>query len=89
MSKKIWRFTIQAVERQTIKMPALAHILDCQRQSFGALSLWAIIDPAQAQEDREIAIIGAGHPMPDDLNDYIATVQDGELVWHVFDVRRT
>ena len=53
------------------------------QMQHGVLVLWALVDPLQPKEQRTINIFGTGGPAPD-TGVYIGTVQDGGMVWHVF-----
>ena len=86
MTTTIWKFTLEITDRQTIQMPAGARFLNVAEQR-NQPCLWAVVDPTQPTEDREIAIYGTGQPITGELGVYVGTVQThGEnLVWHVFD----
>jgi hypothetical protein len=52
----------------------------------GVPCLWALVDPEQDYTDRTIDIIVTGHDIVDLFTrTYIGTVQQGPLVWHVFE----
>ncbi len=68
-----------------VSMPFNAKLLTVQVQA-GRFQLWALVDRANRQQERLIVIYGTGHPLPDKVGDYIATVQEGPYVWHVFDL---
>jgi hypothetical protein len=84
----IWKFPVELADRQVVRMPAGAALLTSQYQ-YGRLNLWAEVDPSADLEDRVIAIVGTGNPMPEAETVHVATVQqmDGQLVWHVFEVK--
>jgi hypothetical protein len=84
----IWKYGLEITDRQTLRMPAGARLLTAQHQ-HGRLNLWAEVDQSAETEDRTIAIVGTGNPMPEGKAEYLATVQAwvGHLVWHVFEVR--
>lgn len=85
---KIWKFSLDIIDQQTIAMPLDAKILTVQMQMGGA-QLWALCNENQTQtEDRSIAIYGTGNPMPEEPGEYIATFQGmgGALVWHAFEL---
>lgn len=67
----------------TLSLPVGAKVLDVQLQDR-RLHLWACVDLAGAHVDRRFLVFGTGHGVPDGLQ-YIATVQDGPYVWHVFE----
>ncbi len=85
---KIWKWTLQLIDLQTIKMPIGAKMLTVQIQ-YGNPQLWALCDPEEPTEGRHIAIYGTGNPVPDIVGQqYIATFQlcNGELIFHVFEI---
>lgn len=84
----IWKYGLEITDRQTLAMPAGAQLLTAQYQ-HGRLNLWAEVDPSAETEDRTVAIVGTGNPMPEGKAEYVGTVQAwvGHLVWHVFEVR--
>ncbi len=86
MKRKIYKYVLQIDDNQAIEMPEGATILTAQMQR-GHLCLWAVvdIDPELPQKMRHIEIIGTGNLFTEAPRRYIATVQDGSLVWHVFE----
>lgn len=87
--KTIWKYSLQLTDLQSLSLPQGAEILTVQAQG-GGLYLWAIVDPARETEERVIGIIGTGNPVitgGDIDRRYIATVQRGSFVWHVFERR--
>lgn len=84
----IWKFPLDVVDLQAVKMPAGSRLLTVQVQ-HGSPVLWAIVQPTAPVVRRDIRIVGTGHPLPAALGEYIGTFQmlEGELVWHAFDAR--
>ena len=85
--KTIFKYTLDPFV-SAVKMPAGAQILTVQAQ-HGQAQLWAIVDTERPDELREFAVVGTGHPMPDDHGEYVSTFQlpDLGLVFHVFAAR--
>ena len=87
----IWKFPIPFMaEPSTHQVPAGAKFLTAQIQlsayvGGGGIMLWGLVDPEAPLEARTIQIVGTGHEVPANAR-YIATVQDGALVWHVFEI---
>jgi hypothetical protein len=77
----IWKYIIG---NGPISMPKGADILDVQCQD-GSIALWALIDPAEPREDRTFKVIGTGWTFDNPGHYYIATVQVGSFVWHIFE----
>ncbi len=87
--KTVWKFAIQPLHVQHVKMPEGAKIL-CVGVQNGEAFLWAEVDPSAKETHRRIQVEGTGHEMHDELeNDrrYIGTffLSGGELVYHVYE----
>lgn len=84
MSSRVYKYPIPRAGVMRLPIPKGAEILTVQVQR-GAMCLWARVDDNQgADEFRKIAVVGTGHPVPKDGR-YIATVQFGDLVFHIFE----
>ena len=83
----IWKYNLAARDMSggAIEMPRGARILDVQMQA-GYMHAWAMVDRQAPIVHRRFGVYGTGHDIPDSPGDYIATVQDGSFVWHVFDL---
>ncbi len=66
------------------EMPYGAKVIDAQIQGAD-ICLWAICDPEEQKQTRRFAIVGTGHRLPS-FSTHVATVQDGQFVWHIFEV---
>ncbi len=86
MNWTIWKFPIELIDEQDVKMPLGAEILTIQWQG-SQLCLWAKVLPERDLVSRRIIVHGTGHPMPRHDARYIATVQahGGALIFHAFD----
>lgn len=89
MNKQVWKFDLQLVDMQPIKMPEDAEILSVQEQG-GILRIWALVNPDNKKEVRDFEVFGTGHNIYYDMGverKYIATVieKDRPLVWHIFE----
>lgn len=80
--RTIWKFPLQITDRQNVNLPPNAQLLDVQVQDRQPC-LWAMLDPEEPRESREIQIFGTGHPATD-AGTYVATFQYKFLVFHVF-----
>lgn len=85
MGRTIWKAALKATELQGIEVPAGAEML-CAREQFDSICIWYRCDPNAPPETRTIAIIGTGHPAPDDGR-YLGTasLHGGQLMFHVFE----
>ncbi len=81
----IWKYPIEVVQEQVLQIPQAGRILAVQPQGAGVLCLWAKVNPDLPNEPRIIQIFGTGHQIPSSSKEYIGTVQQGPLVWHVFE----
>lgn len=81
--KTIWKFPIRLTDEQLVTMPRDSAALSCQMQD-GQLCLWAFVESDAPMETRTVRIVGTGHPLDEGGEQFIDTVQDGRLVWHVF-----
>ncbi len=87
-TKQIWKFEIGA-SQSTIEVPRGAEILTVQTQNERAC-VWALVDPANDKEIRNIEVFGTGHDINYEMGanrKYIGTTQfrGGELVLHFFE----
>ena len=85
--KVIYKYVLESKEIQEIEIPYNALILSCQFQN-NELCIWANVDPEEKKGKLKILILGTGNPIPEEyLNgcyEFLATVQVGIFVWHVF-----
>lgn len=84
----IWKFTLALTDSQTLTMPHNAKVLTVQMQ-HGNITLWAKVCPAEPSAVRQFAIVGTGHISNIAIineKQYVGTVQDDSLVWHIFDL---
>lgn len=84
--KTIWKFPLEVVDKQILRMPMQAEHLSVQRQR-DQICLWSLVDKTLDMQEYLVEVVGTGHPMPpgDRFRKYVGTVQVvGELVWHVF-----
>ncbi len=88
---KIYKYPLAVLDAQEILVPQGAFVLSVQIQHHGGIVFWAMVDDEAGPERRTYRVFGTGQPIPDDLTNarngsrYLGTVQDGVLVWHVFE----
>lgn len=81
----IHKFELALIDDQRIEMPQGAIILSCQIQR-GNICLWAEVNTDLNKTSRRFLIYGTGNPILQKANRvFIATVQQGQFVWHVFE----
>ena len=82
MANTIWKYKLDATT--ILAMPIGASILTVQIQN-SQLCLWALVNPTIQSVEREFHVFPTGGSGPPSDWPYIGTVQDGELVWHLFE----
>ena len=82
----IWKFPVQFVDEQFVKMPKDAQLLSAQVQGT-QLCIWALCDETWATSNRRIRIHGTGHEIVGHPGRHLGTVQldGGALIFHVFE----
>jgi len=87
MTLRIYKYQLDLVPMQTIKAALVKAPLNLGWQ-HNRVAMWALIDDALPLEDRQIAMVGTGHPLPEGvahgLWHYIGTVDEGAFIWHFF-----
>lgn len=93
MSRVIWKYPVDIIDKQIIEMPQVAKILCVQIQGKEKF-IWAEVNPMIAEhnnklEERIIRVFGTGSNIPEFINlNYIGTVQEGNFfvfVYHFFE----
>ncbi len=79
----IWKFPLT---QENVDMPQGSRLLTVQIQ-HGVPTLWAEVNPKEETVTRRLAVIGTGwvDGIPEHLG-YIATFQQGVMVFHVYDL---
>jgi hypothetical protein len=85
--KTVWKFPLETVSAQTVKIPLPAKVLTVQPQGDG-VCLWAEVSPELEKVKVDILIAGTGHELPDKPMRYINTFQllNGTLVFHAYEM---
>lgn len=81
--KKILKYPLSSVGEQFLLMPKDAKVLTVQMQ-HNQMCLWALVDISKSVRRYKVNILGTGHEFNEIIGPYVATVQDGQYVWHVF-----
>ncbi len=81
----IWKAVLKLTDVQDIDVPEGAEMLTA-REQHEHICVWFKCEPSNPITNRRIAIVGTGHPAPDDGR-YIGTglLHGGQLVLHVFE----
>jgi len=86
--KKIYKYLLQAVDFQNLKLPKGSKIISVI-ELYDGMVLYAIVDTDTSKTELyDIAVKGTGHPFPDKLDTYTfldsVKLMNGSLVFHVF-----
>jgi len=80
----IYKYKLKIAFTQLCKMPLKSEILDIQMQ-HGLPTMWAKVDKNSEIIDVKIDMYVTGKNLPKNFNkEFLATVQDGAMVWHFF-----
>jgi len=91
--RKIYKYTIETTDVQTIKVPKLAGVnsfteqflkVDVQKEKP---CIWCLVDTMEEEQEITLHVVGTGNPMPllskdNYLGSYM--LYNGELVFHLF-----
>jgi hypothetical protein len=82
---KIWKIELTKERTQLVKMPEKSEIMDIQMQN-GKPVMWFLTNPESKEIEVKINMYGTGWETHENTSkdEYLSTVQDGELVWHFF-----
>lgn len=82
--KVIWKQVLDKTDKQVVKLPIGADILDVQVQG-GKWCLWFLCRVDTPLEERHIVTYATGQQIDSVSGSYIGTIQDGPFVFHVFE----
>lgn len=80
--KTIWKYKIEI--GHGCPMPVDALILSAQLKD-GFITIWALVDPKASEEYRDIVVCFTGEHFNADNLVFIDTIQQEEIVFHVFE----
>lgn len=82
---KIWKFELKKERTQLVNMPEKSEIIDIQMQN-DKIVMWALVSPETPEIEVKINMYGTGWETHENTSkdEYLATVQDGDFVWHFF-----
>lgn len=82
---QIWKYMLNLEDAQTLSIPRGAQFLSVDNQR-GQLCLWALVAEAAELEERTIAVIGTGNPIPPGRSyRFLGTAVIETFAWHVFE----
>ena len=80
----VWKFPLPH-PRTVLSMPKYARVLTAGVQE-DHIVIWAQVIPAQPPEHRVFNVFNTGEQLPEDVRDWVGTVQIGPIVWHIYEV---
>lgn len=82
----IWKTVLKPLDVQQIEVPAGAELMFA-REQHEEICVWYRCDPQAKREQRQIAVVGTGHPAPGPEGRYLGTaaLQGGRFMFHVFE----
>jgi hypothetical protein len=85
--KTIWKYEFDIADQVTLMIPPGHTKLHWGRQNPDKICLWALVDSSLIDEPNHFTVVGTGHDLSLSQNEmtYLASVQDGPFVWHVFE----
>lgn len=85
-TREVWKVSMRPEPWElVVALPSMAQPLSAQMQN-GNISIWFLVDPTRSLVNRNLLVVGTGMPFKSRFHSYIDTVQNGDLVWHVFEV---
>jgi hypothetical protein len=82
--RTIWKYPLPASGR--VSMPAGSLIRTIQMQG-DAITLWAEVDREALSVERVFLVAGTGSSIPEQIVNYVGTVQQPPYVWHVYEIK--
>lgn len=89
--RNIYKYEVVIDDQFEVSLPRNAVFLSVQLQ-HGVPQMWWLVDPNVAAHPRKFRVRGTGHQFqenPHETEAHLGTFQmnNGNLVWHLFDVR--
>lgn len=82
--KKVYEYGLK-FGHNSLALPEGAKVLTAQEQG-GGIKMWVLVNPeVRRMVERTFRVYGIGEDIPLTPGTYIATVQTGWTVWHVFE----
>jgi hypothetical protein len=79
--RTIYKYDITATRRPAIPLGSRVLSVGMQGQN---LCMWIECNPAQPLYAVSVFVVGTGGTLPSEAINYVGTVQNGPLVWHVY-----
>lgn len=83
---KIYKYEVDRINDPVeLELPEKSEILDAQIQN-GKVCLWVLFEDESKTVTRTFELVGTGWSFESTDTVYLATVQQGYLVWHLFEL---
>jgi hypothetical protein len=82
----IYKYELKVTDNQVVEIHDEHKILNAQLQD-GRICMWVGVDTDTKKVPVNVKLVGTGNPIDQkelEGYDYLATVQEGFFVWHVF-----
>lgn len=81
--RTVWKFPIQIVNEQRIKVPPVWNPVLVGVDPHGDLCIWAEVQAGEATKERIVNVHGTGHAIGDN-EVHLGSAVVGQYVWHVY-----
>ena len=81
----IWKFKLAWAGKTLLSLSPNANILDVQMQD-GEITMWVQLNPDESTTHRKFKILPTGYEFEPFAGKHLGTVQDGDCVWHAYEV---
>lgn len=86
---RVLKYALPVQDRFTLQLPARTKIIhvghQADQQGPDAITIWAEVEPNNEIEQRQFAIVGTGHPVPDRGHHHGSTICP-PFVWHLYEI---
>ena len=89
--RTIWKFELERVDEQMVRMPRAPRQMDEDLLHVGCQDgihpvVWAMVETDWPMDDRLLLVVGTGNPAPEPWDGtYVGSAICGPFVWHIFD----
>jgi len=85
MSETIWKYQLRIADKQEVEIPELSIFAHLEKDPVlpGTINVWMLVVPESRMVMKVFRFYGTGHPISQELQEYLGTVREGG-VWHLF-----
>lgn len=86
MTRKVFKYEQPVDGLIRYEIPLFSKIIHIGSQRSNHITIWVLVDPDESRTEKvTFRVFGTGHPISLPIGDHVATVMDGQFVWHLFD----